>query len=286
MTIPLITTLLVFASVTLGIMYGWPHVWAVLDKRSESDAERYAGWIDELFLDWTPSQAKQAAVVSNVAILVVALVTYALAGVVFAFAAGFVTYWIPKLLYNRARNKRAKRFEELLPDAIEVMVSSVRAGRSLAQAIEDVASKLSAPIGQEFGVMASEYRDGGLSVDETLRRSRRRVNLESYTMITSALIINTERGGDVLLMLERMGTSIREMSRLKRKIVTEMSEVRAQEKIILILTPIFGTLVCFMDESIPHILFYTIPGNLLLVVVAGLQAGSIMWIRRIAKTAI
>jgi tight adherence protein B len=286
MSIPLITTLLVFVSVTLAVMYGWPYVWAILDKRSDSDAQKYAGWIDELFLDWTPSQAKQAAIVSNVAILVATLVTYALAGVVFAFAAGFVTFWVPKLLYNRARNKRAKRFEEQLPDAIEVMVASVRAGRSLAQAIEDVASKLPAPIGQEFGVMASEYRDGGLSVDETLRRSRRRVNLESYTMITSALIINTERGGDVLLMLERMGASIREMSRLKKKIMTEMSEVRAQEKIILILTPIFGTLVCFMDEAIPHILFYTIPGNLLLVLVAGLQAGSIMWIRRIAKTAI
>jgi tight adherence protein B len=238
-------------------------------------------------LGWTPQQAKQAALGANAFIAVAFVGVLVVTGsVVFAGAAAFAAYFVPTVVYQVARAKRLERFEEQLPDAVQVMVASVRAGRSLAQAIEDVAEKLTGPAGQEFGVIAGEYRHGGVSVEEALRRSRTRLGLENFTMITSALIINSERGGDVLLMLERISTSIREITRLKKKIVSEMAEVRAQQKIVLVLTPLFGGLVCLADPTIPDILFHTLLGNLLLVAVISVQAVGILWIRRILRTSI
>lgn len=283
----LLTTLLIFLSVTGLIYFGRDVVWGWFSGRADRDAVKIERWVDELFLGWTPVQARQAALGANGAIFaVVALVLLFTGSIVFSLAAGLGVFFIPMVLYQQARNRRLKRFEEQLPDAIDTMVASVRAGRSLAQAIEDVAKKIGGPAGQEFGVMASEYRDGGLTIEETLRRTMQRLRLENFTMVASALIINSERGGDVLVMLERMSASIREITRLQKKIVSEMAEVRAQEKIILTLTPIFGAMVCAFDPEIPEILFHTIPGNLILVLVIVTQVAGIMWIRRIVRTTI
>jgi tight adherence protein B len=282
-----LSSLLIFASIAGIVYFGRDLTWGWFKGRAERDAAKYSVWIDELFLDWTPEQARQAAYLANGGVLAAALIVLLFTGsVIFAGAAAFAAYFVPMMVYKQARTRRLKRFEEQLPDAIDTMVASVRAGRSLAQAIEDVAGKIGGPAGEEFGIMASEYRDGGLTIEETLRRTMLRLNIENFTLVASALIINSERGGDVLTMLERMSTAIREISRLQKKIISEMAEVRAQEKIILTLTPIFGGMVCLFDPEIPGILFKTIPGNLLLVAVIGTQVAGIMWIRRIVKTTI
>ena len=82
------------------------------------------------------------------------------------------------------------------------MIASVRAGRSLAQAIEDGAEKRSGPVAQGFGVISGEYRLGGASVEEALRRTRDRLKVENFTMLSSALIIHFERGCEMPTMLQ------------------------------------------------------------------------------------
>jgi Flp pilus assembly protein TadB len=86
--------------------------------------------------------------------------------------------------------------------------------------------------------------------------------------------------------LERVSESIRELSRLQKKIVTETAEVRSQEKVILFMTPIFGFLVCLFDPSIPDILFNSFVGNMMLVMVVGMQVFAVVWIRRIVNSTI
>jgi Flp pilus assembly protein TadB len=105
-------------------------------------------------------------------------------------------------------------------------------------------------------------------------------------MTATAMITSLSGGGDILLVLERIADSTRELSRLRQKIRTETSAVRAQEKVILLMTPVFCLLVCLFDAEFPQILFHTIAGNLILVAVAGLQAVSVMWIRKIIRAAI
>jgi tight adherence protein B len=285
--LPLLTSLCLFGSIALFGLYVYRYGWGWFDRRTAANAIKYQEYVDELFLGWAPKQAHQAAVAANLLIVVAFAGVLLITGsFIFAAAAALGAYFVPNFLFQLARQRRLKRFEEQLPDAIEVMVASVRAGRSLAQAVEDVAAKVSGPVGQEFGVIAREYRHGGVSIEEALRRTRERLDLENFTMMSSALIINSERGGDVLLMLERISASIREITRLQKKIVSEMSEVRAQQKIILFLTPVFGGLVCLFDPAIPGILFHTILGNLLLVAVLGLQVFGLLWVRKIIRTAI
>lgn len=287
MLVILLTTVLVFASVFLIIRAGYPMIRRVLDLRARRDMVRFAAWSNELYLDWSPEKVRQAAYAANLGIVFVGLLVLVLSSrPVFALAASAAAIFVPTFLYRRYRHQRLERLEQQLPDALNIMVSSARSGRSLPQAIASVAEKMNGPVKDEFKVMAREYQTGGMNLEGVLARAKERVDVESFRMICSALIINSNRGGDVLNILERMSDSIRELQKLKKKLKTETAEVRMQEKIILFITPAFGLLICAFDADIPRLLFGTIPGNVLLVIVGSLQAIAVWWVRRIVKATI
>ena len=275
------------ASVFLMARQGYLPLWLRLISASETDGRKYYSWSDELFLGWSEEETRRIAVWARVAAGGVALVTLVITGsIVFALGLGCALYFAPGPLYRYALEKRRKLLDDQLPDAVSLMVASVRAGNALSHAIEEVSRKMPAPIGQEFGLIAREHTLGGLSIEDALARTRDRLGVESFTMLSSALIINCGQGGDLLHILERMADATRSLSRLQKKIVTETSEIRAQQKIILVMTPLFGGLICLFDSSIPHILFHSFIGNVLLLVVAALQLGCVAWIRSIVRTTI
>jgi tight adherence protein B len=283
----LIGTALLFASVFLLVRAGYPILRGLFEARANKDMAKFAVWSNELFLNWPPQKVRQAAYASNLAMVFAALFVLVISGrVVFALVAAGVVFFVPTFLYRRYRHARLEKLEAQLPDALSIMVSSARSGRSLPQAITAVSEKMSGPIQEEFTVMAREYREGGMNLEGVLERAKSRVTVESFRMVCSALIINSHRGGDVLHILERMSESIRELQKLKKKLKTETAEVRAQEKIILVITPAFGLLICAFDADIPRLLFGTVPGNVLLVIVGLLQAAAVWWVRKIVSATI
>ena len=285
--LPLITSTLFAVSITLMAFFGSRSIWGRFAGRAERDAEKFERWSVDLFLGWGAKKSRQIAYATNAGLIVAPLLTLILSGSpFFALGVAVAAYLLPGFLLSRARNKRLARIDRQLPDAINVMVSSTRAGRSLSQSIDEVAAKVSGPIGQEFAIIANEIKQGGITVENALARAKARMPVESFLIVATALIINCSKGGDVLNILERLADAIRELWRLKEKIYTETSEVRAQGKIILFMTPLFGVVVCMFDPEIQPILFDTLGGNLILVVVASLQTIAFLWIRRIIRTTI
>jgi tight adherence protein B len=285
--LPLITSTLFAVSIALTALFGSRFTWGRFANRAARDAEKFERWSVDLFLGWDSKKSLQIAYAANAGMIVAPLLTLMLSGSpIFAVGVAVAVYALPGILLRRARHKRLARIDRQLPDAINVMVSSTRAGRSLSQSIDEVASKVSGPIGQEFGIIANEIRQGGISVENALARAKARIPVESFLMVSTALIINCSKGGDVLHILERLSDAIRELCRLKEKIYTETSEVRAQGKIILLMTPLFGVVVCMFDPEIRPILFDSLAGNIILLVVGGMQTISVVWIRRIIRTTI
>lgn len=278
---------LVFAAIVVIVLFWSDPIIALFRRRTVHDARKFASWADDLYMEWSPGFAMRVALVVNTVLLVIAIGVFWLTGSVLLAALAVVScYWIPKAIYNIQKSKRLERIEEQLPEAVNVMVSIVRAGSPLQHAIRGVIDKVSDPLRVEFVIISNEHEKGGLTLEEALDRSRRRVKVESFNMICSALIINSAQGGDVLRILEKMSDSIRELTRLKKKILTETTELRAQQKIIIFMTPIFAILICLFDPAIPEILFNTFGGNLILFIVLIAQVLSILWIRRIVRTAI
>src|SRR5262247_675149 len=285
--IPLITSTMFAISIALTALFGSRSIWGRVAKRAALDAEKFERWSGDLFLGWDSKKSLRIAYASNASLIVAPLLILTLSGsLIFAGGVAVAVYALPGILLRMARQKRLARIDRQLPDAINIMVSSTRAGRSLSQSIDEVATKVSGPIGQEFGIIASEIRQGGISVENALARAKGRIPVESFLMVSTALIINCSKGGDVLNILERLSDAIRELCRLKEKIYTETSEVRVQGKIIMFMTPLFVVVVCMFDPEIRPILFDTLGGNLILVVVATLQTIAFLWIRRIIRATI
>jgi tight adherence protein B len=285
--LPLITSTLFAVSIAMTAFFGSRSILGGFVSRAAVDAEKFERWSADLFLGWDSKKALQIAYAANASIIVAPLLMLMLSGsLIFAAGAAVAAYMLPRILMSRARDKWLERIDRQLPDAINVMVSSTRSGRSLSQSIDEVAAKVSGPIGQEFAVIANEIKQGGISVENALARAKARIPTESFLMVSTALIINCSKGGDVLHILERLSDAIRELWRLKEKIYTETSEVRMQAKIILFMTPLFGVVVCMFDPEIRPILFDSLAGNAILAVVGVLQTIAVVWIRRIIKATI
>jgi tight adherence protein B len=285
--LPLITSTLFAVSIAMTAFFGSRSILGGFANRAAIDAGKFERWSADLFLGWDSKKALRIAYAANASVFVAPLLTLMLSGsLIFAAGAAVAVYMLPRILMRRARDKWLERIDRQLPDAINVMVSSTRSGRSLSQAIDEVAAKVSGPVGQEFAVIANEIKQGGISVENALARAKARIPTESFLMVSTALIINCSKGGDVLHILERLSDAIRELWRLKEKIYTETSEVRMQAKVILFMTPLFGVVVCMFDPEIRPILFDSLAGNLILAVVGVLQTIAVVWIRRIIRATI
>jgi len=139
-------SLLIFVSVSLGVSAGYPVVYGWFESRAKKDMARFEAWSNELFLSWPPEKVRQYAYAANLAIVFVGLFVLVVSGrIVFALAASAAVYFVPNIVYKRYKHKRLERLEEQLPDALSIMVSSARSGRSLPQALTSVGEKMTGP---------------------------------------------------------------------------------------------------------------------------------------------
>jgi tight adherence protein B len=149
---------------------------------------------------------------------------------VFVCAVGFV------LFLKRARDSRIAKFEEQLPDALEIIVRSLRAGHPTQTAISLAARECPDPIGTEFGLVYDEMRHG-LGITEALQAMSDRVGLRDLVYVEAAVAIHAQSGGSLAEIVGRLAGLIRGRFRLRQKISALTSEGRASG-IFLTLLPV------------------------------------------------
>ena len=88
-----------------------------------------------------------------------------------------IGFGLPLLILRRARTKRVARFSAQLPDALDMIVRSLRAGHPTTVAIALVAREMQDPLGTEFGIVSDEITFG-LSLEQAVRKLSERVGFE------------------------------------------------------------------------------------------------------------
>jgi len=131
-----------------------------------------------------------------------------------AAAAGLVSGVIPYLYLIGKRAARLHRFEELLPDAIDLMSRGLKAGHALNSAIEMVAQEVPDPVGTEFRRVFEE-QNFGLPLREALINLSLRVPLQDVNFLVTAMLVQRETGGNLAEILDKTTNVIRERFRLK-----------------------------------------------------------------------
>jgi tight adherence protein B len=135
------------------------------------------------------------------------------------------------------RGKRFAKFEEGLPEALDLMVSALRAGHSFNAALGLVSRECSDPIGGEFRICFDE-QNYGLELRAAIENMMVRVPLGDLRIATTAILIQKETGGNLAEVLNKTSEVIRERFRLRRQVRVHTAHGRITGWVIALL-PIF-----------------------------------------------
>ena len=127
------------------------------------------------------------------------------------------------LLYRRQR--RFRRFEGQLPEALDMISQAIRAGNALSAALRLVGEEMPEPVGAEFRTVSEEIRLGA-DTTEALIRMQSRVPIEDMTFFCTAITIQRASGGNLAEILDRLAEVIRE----RFKILSYARALAAQHK--------------------------------------------------------
>ena len=166
--------------------------------------------------------------------LVLALASSLLLGFSFVFALVIfliVAVALPLLVLRRVRNKRIQKFARQLPDALDMIVRSLRAGHPTSVAIGLVAREMPDPLGTEFGIVSDEITFG-LSLENAVRKLSQRVGFEGVNLLSISLSIQAKTGGNLTEILDNLAKVLRERQKLRMKIRALSAEGRLSAWII------------------------------------------------------
>ena len=133
---------------------------------------------------------------------------------------GAVYVWV-----NNKAKKRLALFEEQLPDAVELMVRSLRVGHPFASAIQIVSREVPDPLGTEMGMIADEAAYGR-DVGEALKALAERMDLQDLRFLAVAVTIQQTSGGNLAEILDGLAKVIRSRFKLFRRVKAITAEAK------------------------------------------------------------
>lgn len=182
---------------------------------------------------------------------------------------GLVSGSLPLVWATYKRRKRFSKFEETLPEALDMMVSALRAGHSLIAAMSLVGRECPDPVGGEFKICFEE-QNYGLELKQALDNLLTRVPLQDLKIVSTAIMIQKESGGNLAEVLDKTSHVIRERFRLKRQIMVHTAQGRLTGWVLTGIPVVLGVAMYFVNPGMISILWKSPLGVELLWGAAGL----------------
>jgi tight adherence protein B len=208
--------------------------------------------LDQANLDW--STGRFVAMTAACFVIPAAIVYLRFRFLPPAIIAGLVIAMAPYGFVMFKRSKRFANFEQGLPEAIDLMVSALRAGHSLIAAMGLVGRECPDPVGGEFKVCFEE-QNYGLELKNALDNLTDRVPLQDIKIVATAITIQKESGGNLAEVLDKTAYVIRERFRLKRNIQTHTAQGRLTGWILTLLPVVLGFALYWINPDMMSILW-------------------------------
>ncbi len=195
---------------------------------------------------------------------------------------GILGWNIPLLYVKQQQEKRATLFVDQMVDGLTIMANGIKAGLSITQAMERVVDNLGEPIAQEFGLVLSQIRIGR-SVEEALVELAFRIPRPDVQMFVTAINILKETGGNMGETFETIVTTIRERQKVEKKIQAMTTQGMMQGLIITSVPFLILIGFAILDPSYVKPLFTDPKGIGLLFLMITLQVIGGLMIRSIVS---
>lgn len=177
---------------------------------------------------------------------------------------------IPGWMINMMDKRRRQKFILQLVDGLMVMNSCLKGGLTLVQSFEILSEEMSAPLSNEIALLNREIKVG-VTLEEALLRLEKRMPSEEMTLITSAILVARETGGDLTKVFSRLVETIRDRIKLREMVTTLTLQARLQSIIISMLGPVFFVVVRKIRPDHFDIMWRDDLGRIFLFIAIGLQ---------------
>jgi tight adherence protein B len=250
----------------------------VMDGRESTP--KTIGLINRADLPWRAGEwfvLRIVAVLVGAALGVVVFRSHPALGVVVGLLLGF---FLPPFLLRHLARRRAKKFEDVLPDVLMLVATSLGSGFSLLQALDAVAKDSPEPASKEFSRVLAEARIG-TDVSDALDHMAVRMDSENMRWTTMAIRIQREVGGNLGETLRTTATTLRERGMLRRQVRALSAEGRLSAYVLVGLPVLLFVYSYFANYDYVSLLWTTLLG--IVMSIAGLiaMAIGILWMRRI-----
>ncbi len=143
----------------------------------------------------------------------------------------FAALPLPLVVLRVLKSRRQKKFGAQFPDAIDMIVRSLRAGHPVPIAITMVAREFPDPVGTEFGIVADEITYGA-DLETAMRNLYFRVGTDDLPLFITAVAIQGSTGGNLGEILQNLSSVIRQRFKMRRKVRALAAEGRASAMIL------------------------------------------------------
>jgi tight adherence protein B len=189
---------------------------------------------------------------------------------------------VPMLWVVLRRRRRLKAFGSQLPDAMEMLSRSLRAGQSLGFGFDMVAQEMSDPIGKEFGRIFEE-QNLGVPMEESLRGMGDRIPNVDLQFFVTAVILQRQTGGDLAEILDKIGALIRQRFQIWGQVQALTGEGRLSGVVLIALPFLLFAAVYQLNPDYISVLFTDTMGKQMLAIALFLQLLGALMIKKIVN---
>ena len=260
--------------------------WLIISVKAQSKLESYredftasaSSNMADMFMFVDPNQLFRINVI--VLVVVPTFIWLLLGDWVSTIAAFILILVLPTFFYRSMKKKRLQTIEAQLPDALAMVAGSMRAGASLSIALDNLVAEQQPPLSQEFEIFTQEQRLG-VDFEQSLSNMEKRIPLQDFSMLMTALRINREVGGNLADTVDSLGDTLRRKGTMEGKIQSLTAQGKLQGIVMTGLPVLLGVLLNFLEPEAMSKLWTTGLGWTVLAVVIVMEMLGYLMIRKI-----
>ncbi len=237
-------------------------------------------WIEQAGLELPASRLLGTSLAAGVLVLLGTLLLGA--PLRMATAGGLGAAALPLLWLGWRRARRLAGLRAQLPDAVDLMARSLRAGHALPSALQMVGEESPEPLAEEFRITHDEL-NFGLGLDEALRNLAARVPGDDMRFLVIAVLLQRETGGNLAQLLTNIAQLVRSRMRLLGKVRVLAAEGKFSAWILALMPPVVGAVLAAINPTFMSLLWRDPIGVQLIQICLVLYAVGVLWMTRLVR---
>jgi tight adherence protein B len=190
--------------------------------------------------------------------------------------------WLPYAYVKFRKQRRLNRFEEVFPEAVDMLGRAIRAGHPLSAGIQMVGQEMAEPVAGEFRTIFEEQRFG-VPFADALMGLVDRIDLVDVRIFVTAVLVQREVGGNLSEILDNISQTIRARFKIRRQLRTYTAQGRMSGIVVGSMPIVTGVAFYLLNPDYIRVLFEHPLGRIMLAIGITLQIFGYLWIRKVVQ---